>query len=46
MGDKIVGWAALSNVSSRFVYAGVAEVSVYSDSKYRGKEIGDKLMIH
>ncbi len=27
--DNVVGWAALSPVSSRRVYAGVAEVSVY-----------------
>ena len=26
---KVVGWAALSPVSSRCVYGGVAEVSVY-----------------
>ena len=42
--DTIVGWAALSNVSSRCVYSGVAEVSVYVDPEYRGKGIGDKLM--
>lgn len=42
--DTIVGWAALSNVSSRCVYSGVAEVSVYVDSKFRGKGVGDKLM--
>lgn len=41
---KIIGWAALSNVSSRCVYSGVAEVSVYVDSDYRGKGVGDKLM--
>ena len=42
--DTIVGWAALSNVSSRCVYSGVAEVSVYVDSEFRGKGVGDKLM--
>lgn len=42
--NKIVGWAALSNVSSRCVYSGVAEVSVYVDADYRGKGIGDKLL--
>jgi L-amino acid N-acyltransferase YncA len=42
--DTIVGWVALSNVSSRCVYAGVAEVSIYVDSEYRGKGVGDKLM--
>jgi L-amino acid N-acyltransferase YncA len=42
--DTIVGWVALSNVSSRCVYAGVAEVSIYVDSEYRGKGVGEKLM--
>ena len=40
----IVGWAALSNVSGRCVYSGVAEVSIYVDSDFRGKGIGDRLM--
>ena len=42
--EKIVGWVALSNVSSRCVYAGVSEVSIYVDSDYRGKGIGNNLM--
>jgi len=41
---KIVGWAALSAVSSRCVYGGVAEVSVYVSSKVRGMEIGTHLL--
>jgi len=40
----IVGWAALSNVSDRCVYAGVAEVSIYIDTDFQGQGIGDKLM--
>ena len=28
-GEDVLGWAALSAVSSRCVYAGVAEVSIY-----------------
>ena len=43
-GDKIAGWAALSNVSERCVYAGVAEVSIYIDPEYQGQKIGDALM--
>lgn len=42
--NRIVGWAALSNVSGRCVYSGVAEVSVYVDTEFRGKGVGDKLM--
>ena len=44
LNEQIVGWAALSNVSSRCVYAGVAEVSIYIDANSRGKGIGDLLM--
>lgn len=42
--DKVAGWAALTPVSSRCVYAGVAEVSVYVDAVQRGKGIGKKLL--
>ena len=40
----ILGWIAFSQVSSRYVYRGVAEVSIYIDLKYGGKGIGSKLM--
>ena len=40
----IVGWAALSPVSQRFVYRGVAEVSIYVDVNWAGKGIGSALM--
>lgn len=43
-GDNILGWAALSAVSRRKVYAGVAEVSVYVSGKARGQGVGDNLM--
>ena len=42
--NKIVGWVALSSVSSRCVYGGIAEVSVYVDSNFSGKGIGTKLL--
>lgn len=41
---KIIGWAALSPVSSRCVYGGVAEVSVYVSSKFSGQKIGTQLL--
>lgn len=44
--DEVVGWAALSPVSSRSVYAGVAEVSIYIKSTHRGKGVGKKLLQH
>lgn len=40
----LTGWAALTPVSSRCVYAGVAEVSVYVDPAYFGKGIGLALL--
>lgn len=45
-GDKILGWTALSAVSSRCVYAGVAEVSVYVSEEHKGKGIGTSLLNH
>ena len=42
--ENTVGWAALSAVSSRCVYGGVAEVSVYVSSLVRGKKIGEYLL--
>jgi L-amino acid N-acyltransferase YncA len=42
--DTVMGWAALSPVSSRSVYAGVAEVSIYVSGSGRGKGIGSKLL--
>jgi L-amino acid N-acyltransferase YncA len=42
--ETIVGWAALSPVSGRAVYAGVAEVSVYVDEKMRACGVGSILL--
>lgn len=42
--NSINGWAALSPVSSRCVYAGVAEVSVYVNTAQSGKQIGSQLL--
>jgi phosphinothricin acetyltransferase len=44
VGDVVVGWAALSGVSRRPVYAGVAEVSVYIAARSRGRGIGLAIM--
>ena len=43
--NQIVGWAALSPVSKRQVYNGVAEVSIYIAAAARGQGIGKKLML-
>ena len=41
---RIAGWAATSEYSSRDVYAGVAECSVYVDPPFRGRGIGTALL--
>ncbi len=41
---EVAGWAALSPVSSRCVYGGVAEVSVYVGEKHRGRGVGRALL--
>jgi L-amino acid N-acyltransferase YncA len=43
-GNVMTGWAALSPVSGRCVYAGVAEVSVYVAADFCGKGIGKVLL--
>ncbi len=40
----LVGWAALSPVSARDAYKGVAEVSVYVAASARGKGVGRALL--
>ena len=42
--DAVVGFAALSPVSVRKVYSGVAEVSVYVSSRARGSGVGGALL--
>ncbi|MEP2101026.1 MAG: N-acetyltransferase family protein [Parasphingorhabdus sp.] len=41
---ELAGWAALSPTSSRCVYAGVAEESVYVSKKFMGMGIGMALL--
>jgi L-amino acid N-acyltransferase YncA len=41
---RVLGWTALSPVSTREVYRGVAELSIYVDSGFLGKGIGSLLM--
>jgi L-amino acid N-acyltransferase YncA len=43
-GDDVVGWAALSPVSRRPCYAGVAEGSVYVAEHARGRGLGRTLL--
>ena len=40
----VVGWAALSPVSDRCVYGGVAENSIYIHPDHRGRGVGRKLL--
>lgn len=43
--QQILGWAALSPVSTRRVYRGVAEVSVYVAESARGRGVGRALLL-
>jgi L-amino acid N-acyltransferase YncA len=43
-GDQVLGWAALSPVSNRDAYRGVAELSVYVKEESRGWGIGHALL--
>src|SRR6266852_1791886 len=43
-GQKISGWAALSPISRRQAYAGVAEVSVYVAANDRNAGVGRALL--
>jgi L-amino acid N-acyltransferase YncA len=43
-GGEVLGWAALSAVSTRRVYRGVAEVSVYVAATARGRGVGKALL--
>jgi phosphinothricin acetyltransferase len=42
--DQVLGWAALTPVSPRDCYRGVAEVSIYVASDHLGKGVGNTLM--
>jgi len=41
--QTVIGWAALTAVSNRCIYQGVAEVSIYIHPNHRGKGIGQLL---
>jgi L-amino acid N-acyltransferase YncA len=43
-GEQIVGWIALSPVSSWRVYAGLAEISVHVAAEAQGRGVGKLLM--
>ena len=43
-GGRMLGWAALSRVSERCAYGGVAEVSVYVAQEARGRGVGRRLL--
>lgn len=43
-GEKVLGWIAISPTSSRCVYSGVVEVSIYVSKDSRGLGIGSELM--
>lgn len=42
--EKVIGWIAISPISSRDAYKGCVEMSVYVDNDYHGKGIGTSLV--
>ncbi len=44
MNGVLAGWCALSPVSTREVYAGIAEASIYIAAVFRGEGIGKTLL--
>ena len=40
----VVGWVALSPMSTRSCYSGVAEISIYVDPEHTGRGVGHELM--
>ena len=43
-GGQVIGWAALCPVSSRCVYSGVTEESIYVHGAWRGRGLGRALL--
>ena len=43
-GDKVMGWAALRAISTRAVYAGVCEVSIYVAPEAQRQHVGLRLL--
>ena len=41
--NLVLGWVALSKVSSRATYKGVGEISIYVDPNYHNKKVGETL---
>src|SRR5215207_9456325 len=41
---EVIGWAALSSVSSRYVYRGVMDIGIYISTNARGQGIGKMLL--
>lgn len=42
--DQVVAWAALSLVSQRSCYCGVAEISIYVAASHRAQKVGKRLL--
>lgn len=43
--ETVVGWASINPYSHRCAYAGVGDLSVYIHREWRGKKIGQRLLI-
>ena len=43
--ERVLGWAAISRVSTRKIYQGVGELSLYVDPEFQEQGIGKMLMV-
>jgi len=43
---RALGWAAMTSISTRDCYRGVAETSIYVDTNASGQGLGTKLLAH
>ena len=46
LNGEVVGWVALSPISNREVFEGVAEVSIYLNNSIKGMGIGSRLLAY
>lgn len=44
--EKVLGWIAISPISSRQAYKGIGEVSIYINPSVKGKGVGTALLHH
>ena len=44
--EIVLGWVSLSKISTRSVYQGVGEISIYVHPDHKGRKVGESLYKH